>query len=307
MTLPFAGHPVGARDLKQARSDEDKIHSAYRFLLADLMPFGKNAVIRLEHGGINQSSEHYTTVTYWYGAPAPSLIKTDGLDIGNAESERSHHYHSPEASKPYEVVSRYELGPDTYYVQNGKIQFPEEFRSRGAPSASQTNGANVITIYPAQADTGRKTVTRSEFTLKIEPKNFGVLIRRKLDLQYPNQRARVLIADASESNGAIAESSWKEAGAWYVAGGNSAVYSDPKGELGEALHNVQTSNRRFRDDEFLVPRDLTEGRSSIRVRVEFTPVKRPLFPGHPLPELAWTEFQYDAYCFVLPDWNVEPR
>jgi hypothetical protein len=63
---------------------------------------------------------------------------------------------------------------------------------------------------------------------------------------------------------------------------------------------VQTSNRRFRDDEFLVPRALTEGRSAIRIRVQFTPVKRPLFSGHPLADLAWSEIRYSAYCFVMP-------
>jgi hypothetical protein len=69
---------------------------------------------------------------------------------------------------------------------------------------------------------------------------------------------------------------------------------------------VQTSNRRFCDDEFLVPRALTEGRSAVRVRVRFTPVKRPLFPGRPLPELAWSEVRYSAYCFVLPAPPVKP-
>ena len=63
---------------------------------------------------------------------------------------------------------------------------------------------------------------------------------------------------------------------------------------------MQTSNRRFRDDEFLIPRDLTAGRTAIRVRVKFTPVDRPLFPGRPLDEQAWSEFRYDAYCFVFP-------
>ena len=71
-----AGHPTGARDTKSAQSAEDKIESAYRFLLADLMPFGKNARICLEHGGTNESTEHYQTATYWYGAPAPSLVVT---------------------------------------------------------------------------------------------------------------------------------------------------------------------------------------------------------------------------------------
>lgn len=41
MTLPFAGHPVGARSPRTAVNEKDKIESAYRFLLADLMPFGK--------------------------------------------------------------------------------------------------------------------------------------------------------------------------------------------------------------------------------------------------------------------------
>jgi len=63
------------------------------------------------------------------------------------------------------------------------------------------------------------------------------------------------------------------------------------------------SNRRFRDDEFLVARPLTEGRSSIRIRVKFVPANIPLFPGQPLDEQAWSEIRYDAYCFVLPEWT----
>ncbi|MCI0537987.1 MAG: DUF2961 domain-containing protein [Verrucomicrobiales bacterium] len=305
MTLPFAGHPVGARDLKQAKNDEDKIHSAYRFLLADLMPFGKNAVITLEHGGINQSTEHYKTVSYWYGAPAASLVKTDELNIGDVASEEAHAYVSPAASKPYEITSRYERGPDLYLTgAGGRVVYPVEFRSLTQPDLPDAGGASVVVAFPAHKDTGRKTTNSSEFTLKIEPKNFGVMLRRKLDYQFPNQRAKVFIADASDPRKTFADSDWKPGGIWYLAGANTYIYSDPRGELGDTQHNVQSSNRRFRDDEFLVPRDLTEGRSAIRVRVEFTPVERQLFPGHPLPELAWSELHYDAYCFVMPDWKA---
>jgi hypothetical protein len=294
---------VGARDLKQAKNDEDKIHSAYRFLLADLMPFGRNARIQLEHGGLNQSTEHYKTVTYWYGAPAASLVKTDELKVGDLSSEQAHRYVSPDASKPYEISSRYEWGPDLYLTgAAGEIVYPLEFRSLTQPDLPEAGGASVVVAFPAHTDKGRKTTNWSEFTLKLEPNNFGVMLRRKLDYQFPNQRAKVSIADATNPQKTPAD--WKPAGVWYMAGANSCVYSDPKGELGETLHNVQTSNRRFRDDEFLVPRDLTEGRSAIRVRVEFAPVQRPLFPGHPTPELAWSELQYDAYCFVMPDWKV---
>jgi hypothetical protein len=272
MTLPFAGHPVGAVNLAAAKNNEDKIESAYRFLLADVMPFGRNARICLEHGGTNESTEHYETVTYWYGAPTPTLRKTDELQIGDAASEQTHRYVSPAASAPYEIDSRYEWGVDHLHGKE---------------------------IYPSHKDRGRSTTGASEFTLKLEPKNFGVLLRRKLDHAFPNQRAEVFVADASrDPDGKDTE--WRPAGVWYLAGSNTCVYSNPKDELGATQHVVQTSNRRFRDDEFLVPRALTAGCSAIRVRVQFSPVKLPLFPGHPLPELAWSEIRYTAYCFVMP-------
>lgn len=272
MTLPLAGHPVGAETAKDAIAPEDKVESAYRFLLADLMPFGKNAVIRLEHGGNNESQEHYETVTYWYGLPAPSLLKTDELMIGDASSERQHHYSSPEASKPYGLISRYEWGPDTW------------------------QGAEV---YPAERDRGRTTKTASEFTLKVDSRNLGVMLRRKLDYSFPNQRAEVYVADSTSG-----ESHWKMAGIWYLAGSNTCVYSNPTVELGAVQHVVQASNRRFRDDEFLIPRELTTGRSAIRIRIKFTPVEIPLYPGYPPAELAWSEMRYTAYSFVMPRFGL---
>ena len=272
MTLPFAGHPCGARNPQEVKCAEDLVESAYRFLLADLMPFGHRAVIRLEHGGENKSTEHYETVAYWYGAPAAALVQTDEIRITDAASERTHRYESPQASEPYEITSRYEWGVNTL---DGKE------------------------IYPAHTDRGRKTRGSSEFSLKLKPENFGVLLRRKLDYSFPNQRAEVLVAD--ESNGQAGE--FKSAGVWYLAGANTCVYSNPKDELGATQHNVQTSNRHFRDDEFIISRDLTRGRSTIRIRINFTPVGTPLFPGQPLPELAWSEIRYDAYCWVMPNFN----
>jgi hypothetical protein len=131
-------------------------------------------------------------------------------------------------------------------------------------------------------------------------------LRRKLDYAFPNQRAEVFVANASQGQEEKALK-WKPAGIWYLAGSNTCVYSNPKEELGATQHIAQTSNRQFRDDEFLVPRDLTEGRSAVRIRVKFTPVKRPLFPGHLLPELAWSEIRYSAYCFIMPEAPVKPK
>jgi Protein of unknown function (DUF2961) len=266
MTLPFAGHPVGARSAQVAVNEEDKIESAYRFLLADLMPFGKSAVIHLEHGGKNESTEHYETVAYWYGLPTPSLVETDRLQIGNAAAEHAHDYSSPQASPPYTISSRYEWGVDTL---DGKV------------------------IYPEEQDTGRTTKGTSVFRLRLRPDNLGVMLRRKLDYGFPDQRAEVYIADNARSEG-------KLAGIWCLAGSNTVVYSNPKEELGATEHNVETSNRRFRDDEFLVSRELTQGKKAIWVRIKFTPVNRPLFPGYPIGDRAWSEIRYTAYCFINP-------
>jgi hypothetical protein len=74
--------------------------------------------------------------------------------------------------------------------------------------------------------------------------------------------------------------------------------------LGATEHIVETSNRRFRDDEFLLPRAATEGRASIRIRIRFQPVRIPLFPGRGLPKLAWSEMRYSAYSIVMPDFRL---
>jgi hypothetical protein len=276
MSLPFAGHPTGAQKPEAALSDEDKIESAYRFLLADLMPFGKRAVIQLEHGGTDDSQEHYRTVTYWYGIPAPSLIKTDTLQLGDTASEQAHDYLSPEASAPYPITSLYETGVDTFHGQ---------------------------VIYAPTTDTGRKTAGSSEFILKIDPHNLGVMLRRKLDYAFPNQRAEVFVADAGETK----LTDWKPAGIWYLAGSNTVVHSRPKAELAPPENKIIVSNRRFRDDEFLLPKELTAGRSAIRIKVKFTPVHIPLFPGNLEPELAWSEIRYDAYCYVMPDFTLDQK
>ena len=172
----------------------------------------------------------------------------------------------------YEITSRYEWGVDTL---NGRE------------------------IYPATTDRGRTTSGTSEFSLRLQPDNWGVLLRRKLDYSFPNQRAEVFVAD--ESGGRTGD--FKSAGIWYLAGGNTCVYSNPKDELGATEHKIETSNRRFRDDEFILPRDLTRGHSGIRLRIQSMPVAIPLFPGQPPPKPAWSEIRYTAYCWVLPEWR----
>jgi hypothetical protein len=239
-TLPFYGHPVGAPGAAAVTSPEDAIESAYRFLLADAMPFGKNARLQIEHGGTDESTEDYRTLVYWYGLPGACLVQTDSLHVSDPIDETSHSYVSPRAQGVDVLSSRYEWGVD----------------STPAPDGGTT------VVYPASSDTGRHTTGTSEFTLSIRPDNLGVLLRRKLDYGYPDQRAEVYVAD-----GDTARPAFVHAGTWYLAGSNTCIFSDPPGELDPFQPVVQTSNRRWRDDEFLVPRSLTEGLASLRVRV----------------------------------------
>lgn len=288
MTLPFAGHPCGVAKKEQAKDPKDLLHSAYRFLLADMMPFGRNAKIQLEHGGENLSREHYESVTYWYGLPAPSLLKTDELDVGNIASENSHGWYSPQSSPVENIVSRYELGIDSFVVRNPPGTSPEKIKQE---------------VYPAHQEDGRYTQGTSTFTVQLDPANKGALLRRTLDYSHPNQKAAVYIADG---NGDTAHLQWTYAGTWYLAGANTGVFSNVPKELDNRVHIVQTSNRRFRDDEWLVPPALTKGRSRIRVRLVFVPVSQEVYPGYPFPGAnAWSELRYTVYSYVTPAFKVK--
>lgn len=272
-TLPFYGHPVGAPTLDASTSPADAVESAYRFLLADEMPFGKNARLQLEHGGVDDSTDHYRTIAYWYGLPGACLTQTDTLHVGDPADEAAHDYVSPDASDVDTLTSRYEWGVDTI----------------ASPDGGTTE------IYPATTDTGRHTTGTSELTLAIQPANLGVMLRRKLDYAFPDQRAEVYVAD-----GAADAPTFVDVGPWYLAGSNTSVYSNPLAELGPFEPLVETSNRQWRDDELLLPRVLTEGRSSLRVRLVFSPTGTPLLPGGSAPAQAWSEYRYTAYVWTLP-------
>ncbi|MBE7557716.1 DUF2961 domain-containing protein [bacterium] len=249
MTLPFAGYPVGT-DRRRIQDEKDLVNSAYRFLIADHFPFGRRAVVRLEHGAVNSSTEHYSGVAYWYGVDSPSLVLSDHFFTCADNEVREHEYVSPTAGAPYTLVSRYELGPDH---QAARMYFP------------------------AEEDQTRTMKGESTFKMRLDPVNLGAMLRRKFDYGHPNQKAKVYV----RADGA---SEWNYVGEWYDSGSNVCVYSNPRGddyELKPAEHNVIEGNRRWRESEFLLPREYTEGVKRLEIRIVHVPVERELFPGHP--------------------------
>jgi hypothetical protein len=232
-------------------------------------------VIGLEHGGVNDSTEHYSGVVYWYGVNSPALVLTDHFHTCDAQIEqREHEYESPTAGAPYTLVSRYEWGPDHRVARMH---------------------------FPAEEDQVRSMKGTSRFKMRLYPNNLGVLLRRKLDYHYPNQCANVSVRP--DRDGA----SWQYVGQWYTAGSNTCVYSYPRqeGELGQTQHTAVTGNRRWREEEFLIPRHLTEGVKRLEIKIEFIPDAKELFPGHPFPvDSAWSESRYWAYCYQMPRVNL---
>jgi hypothetical protein len=101
---------------------------------------------------------------------------------------------------------------------------------------------------------------------------------------------------------------WKAADVGYTAGSSTCVISFPpnRNELGTTEHAIEISNRRFREDEFLIPRRLSRRRSAIRVPIQFTPVNVPLHPGADVSELKWRTIHYSAHSFVLPKFTPAP-
>ena len=272
MTLPFAGHPVGAPSPETATSTEDQIESLYRFLLADLFPFGRRARIQLEHGGLDDSTEHYRSVAYWYGAAGACLVPSDVVQLGDAASEAAHAYRSPAATPAAPVTTLWDLGVDVVGDQ---------------------------TIHAPSTDLERHTTGTSELTITVDPRNQGVLLRRKLDARFPEQRAEVFVADAGAGAG-NAGGAFSHAGTFYLAGGATVLASNPPDELGAAETRVVDSGRRWRQDELVRPAPLTHGRRALRVRLVFAPTHLPLTPATPLTEEAWSEVRYDVYSYLAP-------
>jgi hypothetical protein len=203
--------------------------------------------------------------------------------------DRTHRPARDFTPRPDEIV----LSPADVVTRSGRFELAADAAAPGGEVMVLTEEPPQVEIFAAVEMTGRRTPGATELTLRIRADNLGVLLRRTLDYGYANQRARVYVA---------ADDGWLPAGIWYLAGSSTVYHSFPwaEGELAPARPVVITSNRRFRDDEFLLPAHLTRGRERIRLRIEFAPRNPPLLPGRAPEPTAWTEFCYQAYSYVMP-------
>ena len=116
------------------------------------------------------------------------------------------------------VSSRYEWGIDSFPQINRNI----------LPELKELEGTEV---YPQHEENGRIANGISEFTVSLSPENVGVMLRRTLDYSFPNQTSEVFVEEKISAQ----KSQWIKVGTWYLAGSNTFVYSDPKGEMDKRI------------------------------------------------------------------------
>jgi hypothetical protein len=114
---------------------------------------------------------------------------------------------------------------------------------------------------------GTATQREATFTLALATDNRGAFLRRTFDYCIPDQQAGIYV------DGHFA-------GTWYSAGGTQSI-------------DIDGQRRCWRDEEFPLPASLTEGKSSLRIRVRFVQLSEPR-------NSEWTAFRYQLYSFVLP-------
>lgn len=193
---PWHGNPAHLTPFTGCAADND-CTGAYRLMLADAVPFARSLDFTIEHGWIDNIDSVYSSTAFWYGTPTPSGRPTDTLLVGDQASEQAHHYTG---------------GGEVSTLDSS---FEGAWKNPPALRASQR-----ITDQPIS------------FTLKIDPANRGVRLRRTSDQNQGWQQAEVTV------NGR---------------------------RLTDWVQPLANTTRRWLDDVYQIPSSVTHGTPSITV------------------------------------------
>eukprot|EP00002_Diphylleia_rotans_P010086 TRINITY_DN20481_c0_g1_i1.p1 TRINITY_DN20481_c0_g1~~TRINITY_DN20481_c0_g1_i1.p1 ORF type:complete len:734 (-),score=114.73 TRINITY_DN20481_c0_g1_i1:81-2282(-) len=202
---------------------------AYRIHLQDFLTFHKGITMGMETAPsvIGWTTADYTSLVLYYGGDEPGMVLTDEMDVGKEDDEKAHQYSCSQCEPSGEVSSTY----DAHY-------------SKG----------------PKMSDYGRHIRGSVQFTVKVDPRNTGVMLRRRLDHRKQNQKGKVFVDE-------------KLVNVWFEMKKNP-------------FHA-------FRNSDFWIPRDYTAGKKTIRIRIE--PIVEGQLEGQ---SDIWTEFHYWVYSEI---------
>jgi hypothetical protein len=260
---PFTLYDHGDTD-KEYMSPTTGRTSQYRLMLQDPWSFRDGIRLGIEHGAVDgmQTSTH--SVVFWYGDGRSAMQPTDTIHVGDPASRTTANYSST-AGTPKALTSFYEGDHD------GNISSPalDAFLEPG----SQPPPAGTDPMGESTTDSGLTHPAGSAilFKVRINPNNFGVVLRRRLDQATFQQQAQVLVDGAS-------------AGTWMTPANTSATGST-------ASYNTY---KRWADTDFALPARLTEGKSHLSIELR---VLTPDFVPQGLQD-GWTDFRYSAYSIT---------
>jgi hypothetical protein len=216
----------------------------YRLYIAEPYIFDSSIDIFYEHskcGGAKDRGQK-TDFVLWYYSDRPgdcNLRLTDELDVGKAESEKAHQYRITGEKWSGTTASSYD-------------------RMEYSPPT------------PTTTDDGRAFSGTSEFTVKIDPANEGVKIRRRVNRNRSNvQRTNVyvdgqLIPDAP----------------WYVC------------DL------PVTPETAFRDTDYEIPVAYTKGKDHLTIKLQHVAGQN---------DNSSNEYYYWVYCYGRTPISPEPN
>ncbi|MBO0803266.1 MAG: DUF2961 domain-containing protein [Nocardiopsaceae bacterium] len=190
----------------------DNSIAAYRTFIGDPIPFRNHITINDQPGGTPPESKPGAVASYLYSTTDFPLVmyysqqqrmpRSDSFNVGDATAAAQHHYAVTGETKSYSLSSTY----DSY-------------------------------LHPPQV-TGQVNAEQgsSQFTLRTDPRNQGVVLRRTYDQAVGRQDADVYVDG-------------KLVGPWYQAYGNDVS--------------------RWAQDDFTIPAADTSGKSSISVQLRW--------------------------------------
>lgn len=217
---------------------------AYRLYLAESYIFNSEIRINYEHsdcGGGRRGQKTDFVVWYYLGEPGiGNLALTDELNVGDPASEQAHAYH---------------VDGETWF---GQTQAAYDAYEQGNP-------------YPT-TDDGRAFTNASRFTVKIDPGNKGVRLRRRLNRNLANIQQATVTVDGKP----IPDTPW--------------YFCDLP----------TPSQTAFADTDFEIPVAYTGGKKELTIQVKHVRAE---------PANANNEYRYQVYCYgrkPLPPPPIEP-
>jgi hypothetical protein len=143
------------------------------------------------------------------------------------------------------------------------------------------------------ADEGRWTDKGSAFTVKINPDNDGVRVRKRINQMAYHQEVDVYVNDARAGT-------WFEQGANYVLNYDHPPYKElVKNYYAQKQQEVPTwpngaMPSKFRDTEFEIPATLTKGKKQLSIRI----ATKNSLAVKPADEKLTNEYYYWIYSYA---------